>query len=179
MTPDANYSAICVCSETSVRNCPVHGNPAEGATTTVGAPQPGEAKPEFPPLPRYPDFTTPVGPLRSRLRELRYTSRHAIRLGGRYICFYDISDGVFEDIYQDVVRLETEVFRLAGLGERLEKAREIAKAVIRAEADMRVVVCDCGEPYADTDPHDILKEVLEAARTLSEAPPSMTEPGTR
>ena len=137
---------------TSEPSCP---GPTAMPANPVGAPQPGEAKPEFPPLPVYPDFNTPVGPLRSRLRELRYTSHHAIRLGGRHICFYDISDDEFEGIYQDVVRLETEVFRLAGLGERLEKARDLADRVLGL----------CGDPR-----NNLYKLAMELRNVLTEAP---------
>jgi len=42
-----------------------------------------------------------------------------------------------------------------------EQKEEIIEKVKRIKLDMDVVVCDCGEPYKDSDPADLVNELLE------------------
>jgi len=42
-----------------------------------------------------------------------------------------------------------------------DQKQEIIEKVKRIKLDMDVVVCDCGEPYKDSDPADLINELLE------------------
>ena len=45
--------------------------------------------------------------------------------------------------------------------QRKEIIEDEIKFLERVSLDMEVVVCECGEPYKDTDPHNYLKERIE------------------
>ena len=42
-----------------------------------------------------------------------------------------------------------------------EVKKEIKEKLERIKLDMDVVVCDCGEPYKDSDPADLINELLK------------------
>ena len=43
---------------------------------------------------------------------------------------------------------------------------EIEKKVKRIKLDMDVVECDCGRPYKDSDPADLINELLKEIKSL-------------
>jgi hypothetical protein len=44
--------------------------------------------------------------------------------------------------------------------------QEFRKRLKRIKLDMDVVICDCGKPYKDSDPADLINELLKAIKNL-------------
>jgi hypothetical protein len=47
-------------------------------------------------------------------------------------------------------------------------AGEVKPLIERLELEFQIVVCDCGKPYKDTDPHNVLKELSSSLKVIKE-----------
>jgi len=80
-----------------------------------------------------------------------------------WVMLSDIKTGVNWSMFESGLISDISYLLKAQRDEIIEK---IEKKVKRIKLDMDVIICDCGEPYKDSDPADLINELLTYLKTL-------------